>query len=182
MIHIIGPREVTRQLDSLQGMAEQYPGDRQTELIVEWLDLRFPTGSQYRHLVVAVVDAVRSYVLHRYHNADGVPFHHVFEAIGRMRDAMYDDPNALHVASPREQGDFADALAALGLHNWHDPDEFACVFSSGAPGTSGYDLAARMIVHKDGRAVLEIDVALLVEWAAWPTAPKAPSQEGQAQR
>lgn len=173
MIDIIGPKQVIRQLDSLQGLAEHHPEDRQTTLMVEWLDLRFPTGSQYRHLALGVIDALRSYALHRYHNVDGVPFHQVFEAIGRMRDAMYEDPNALHIAMPRERADFGDALNALGLYNWHDPDEFACVFTSGVPGTTGNDLSARMIVYKDRRPVLEVEVARVVEWAAWPPVPSA---------
>lgn len=174
-IDIIGPKEVRHQLDMLQGMAEHHARARQTELMLEWLDLRFPAGNQYRPLVLTVLDTVRSYTLHSWSHASGLPFHQVVEAIDRMREAMYDDSHALHIAAPREQADFADALTALGLYNWHDPDEYTCVFTSGAPGTSGYDLSARMIVHRDSRAVLEIEVARLVEWAAaWsPAAPSA---------
>lgn len=171
MIDIIGPKVVCHQLDMLQGIAEHNHSNRLTMLMLEWLDLRFPTGNQYRPLVLAVLDTVRSYSRHSWSHPSGVPFHEVVEAIDRMREAMREDPHALHIAAPREQQDFADALNALGLYNWHDPDEFACVFTSGAPGTSGNELSARMIVHREGRAVLEIEVARLVEWAAWPKVP-----------
>jgi hypothetical protein len=180
-IDIIGPKEVRHQLDLLQGMAEQHTRFRQTELVLEWLDLRFPTGNQYRPLVVAVLDTVRSYSHYCWSRASGVPFRHVMEAIERLEDAMREDPHALHIAVPREQADLGDALTALGLYNWHDPDGFTCVYTSGAPGTSGNDLSARMIVHKDHRAVLEVEVARLVEWAAWPEVVTLPEREGQAQ-
>jgi hypothetical protein len=181
-IDILGPEEVHRQLDLLQGMAERNTSYRLTELLMEWLDLRFPTGNQYRNLVVAVLDTVHSYSRHSWSNPSGVPFHHVSEAIGRLSEALRDDPNALRIRVPREQDDLARALREAGLHNWHDPAEFTCVYTSGAPGTSGNDLSARMIVHKDYRAVLEVEVARLVEWAAWPTVPSAlPEREGQAQ-
>jgi hypothetical protein len=166
-IDIIGPKEVRHQLDMLQGMAEHHARARQTELMLEWLDLRFPPGNQFRHLVLAVLDTVRSYTLHCWHHADGVPFHVVREAIDLMREAMGDDV-PLRILCPREQEDFRQALAELRLYNWHDSDQFACVFTGGAPGTSGNDLSARMVVHREGRAVLEVEVAQLVEWAAWP--------------
>lgn len=174
MIDIIGTTEACRQLDTLQGLVERHHSDRQAKLVLEWLLLRFPAGNTYRPLVLGIADAVTSFGLHSWHDADGVSFGQVVEVIDRMRQAIRDDPQALHIAAPREQPDFADALSALGLYNWHDPDEYACVFSSGVPGTTGHDLSARMIVHRDGRAVLEIEVARLVEWAAWPTLKPVP--------
>jgi hypothetical protein len=168
VIDIIGPKAVRHQLDMLQGMAEQYHSSRETMLMLEWLDQRFPASNQYRPLVLDVLDSARSYSLHCHSHPSGLPFHSLVAAIDTMREAMYEDPHALHIRSPRGQGDLAEAISQAGLLNWHDPSEFTCVFSSGVMGTSGNDMSARMIAHKDGRAVLEVEVARLVEWAAWP--------------
>lgn len=172
-IDIIGPKEVRHELDMLQGSGEHHPNGVETRLMLEWLDLRFPPGNQYRPLVTDVLDTARSYASHSYHHPGGLSFRYLVAAIDTMRQAMYEDENALRILCPREQADLAEAIKQAGLINWHDPDEFTLVYSSGAPGTSGHVTSARMVAHKDQRAVLEVETAQLVEWAAWPTVPTA---------
>jgi hypothetical protein len=162
-------RDLYDALRAIRTYGESDPADRAVRLAVEYLRARVPLHTPPRLMLLLLEDNLSGYADALFTTGCATQsFQPVLDALESLTSqlAAYPPPP---VRTVRDPGALAEVAAELGVRSdWHEPDEqevHAHVTGASFDNTGHATLEMMVILYQEGRAVAQVNLALLLAWA-----------------